>query len=83
MVTFRATIHSGGNPITAGHVAFLHGSVVIKGCASVAVSKTGRATCHARFKNDGTYVITARYKGTASLQVSNSASLTEVIRHRG
>ena len=83
VVTFRATIHSGGNPITAGHVAFLHGSVVIKGCASVAVSKTGRATCHARFKNDGTYVITARYKGTASLQVSNSASLTEVIRHRG
>jgi len=80
VITFRVVVHRGGAPVASGRVTFLQGSAVIKGCSSVRVSRSGHATCHTEFKKKGTYDITARFKGTASLQLS-SASLTELIKH--
>ncbi|PYT00800.1 MAG: hypothetical protein DMF63_05700 [Acidobacteria bacterium] len=76
-VTFTATVTSGGNPVTAGSIAFTNNGGVIAGCTGVAVDGSGNAACTTTL-SEGSHTIAANYGGSASFGIS-SGSVVQTI----
>ena len=76
VVTFTATVTSGGNPVTTGTVDFTEGATT---WLLASLSTPPGATFTTSTLTEGSHTITAAYSGTAAFQPS-SGSVTQVVQ---
>ncbi len=76
VVTFTATVISGGSPVTTGTVAFSEGATPL---ATVALDSSGLGTLSTSALAAGSHTITATYSGAAGFQPS-SGSVTQLVQ---
>lgn len=75
-VTYTATVTP--NP-GGGSVEFKDGGTAIPGCAAVALSSSGTASCQVTYTTLGSHTITAVYSGHDLFAASTSGPVTQVV----
>lgn len=78
-VTYTATVSPSPN---GGHVTFFDNGHVIPGCANVAATNRGTATCKWAYTWAAVHTIRARYTGTPQFTNSAANKLTETVKKR-
>jgi hypothetical protein len=76
IVTFTATVTSGGSPVTSGTVTFQEGSTIL--ASGVSLNASGQANFSISSLIVGTHTITAYYSGAGSFPAS-SGSVAQMV----